>query len=451
MIPAHIRDDRFASAGTAGRPLGALVATVALVLGLGTAARAQKVGVNCAADGGTNCTAAIPDGGGSLASTVSVPAGACPSVERVCVALGVEHTEMADVGIGLAHLATTVGVSGGTGVDLLRTQVFETEFDGLNGAGTWTLMVSDHVAGEYGAVNNWALGLCCGSDCGDGLVRVDPVSGLTTTEAGGMAAFSVELTCPPFHEVVIPSIASDDASEGVADVSMLSFTAANWTAPQLVTATGQDDPLLDGDIPYGIALGAAVVGSPFSLLQPADLYNPPSVYAGVDPADVALVNLDDETDLAIRKTIVTVGPPVIYEITATNEGLGLVLGALVTDPFPAGLACSWTCTGSGGGMCTAGPASGDIADAINLPPGASVTYTATCAAAAGVVSLRNTATVSPPPGARDLDPADNSASAAPPARIAPAPTLAPWGIAAALAVLALVARRRLSRSTNRPD
>jgi uncharacterized repeat protein (TIGR01451 family) len=159
-----------------------------------------------------------------------------------------------------------------------------------------------------------------------------------------MAQFSVELTCPPFHEVTIPGIASTDTTEGVPDKSSLVFNAGNWATPQTVTSTGQDDSLLDGDIPYNIPLGVAALGALFAVLDPADLYNPPSVYAGVNAADVALVNLDDETDLALEKKLVTTGPPAIFTITATNQGPGTVMGATVTDNFPAGFTCTWTCT-----------------------------------------------------------------------------------------------------------
>jgi subtilisin-like proprotein convertase family protein len=418
------------------------------VLGTGRAALAQKVGFDCAADGGTNCTELIPDGG-SLASTVTIP-GACSPVARVCVALGVEHSEMSDLTITLSHNMVSVPIAAATSPDLQRGQIFESEFDGLDGAGTWTLTLADAMTGDYGALNNWALGLCCGANCGNGLVRVNPTTGLVTTEAGGTAQFSVELTCPPFHNVTIPSIASSDSTEGVANASSLSFTSGNWTVPQMVTATGQDDALLDGDVPYAIPLGIATLGARFApSVVPADLYDPPSLYAGVNPADVALINLDDETDLAIKKTLVTSGPPVIYSITASNHGLGTVIGATVIDNFPAGLICSWTCTAAAGATCTAGPVAGNINDSVNLPPGISVTYTATCTIGSGSQFI-NSASIVPPAGVHEIDPRDNGDTAA---RVAlpapaPAPALSMVGVAIALLLLAGIARRRfLARLT----
>jgi uncharacterized repeat protein (TIGR01451 family) len=432
------------------RTTSGVIAALAVIVLAVTPAGAQKVGVNCLADGGTDCTELIPDGSGFLMSSVTVPAGGCASVARVCVALGVEHSEMSDLTITLNHNATSIPISGGTSPDLRTGQIFETEFDGQNGAGTWTLQIGDSIHGDYGGLNNWVLGLCCGADCGSGLVRVNPTSGLVTTESGGTAQFSVELTCPPFHEVTIPGIASSDTTEGLANVSSLLFNAGNWSMAQNVMSTGQDDPLLDGDIPYSIPLGAAVLGAAFNVLQPADLYNPPSLYGGVDPADVGLVNLDNETDLSITKELVTVGPPVRYTITATNEAPGAVMGATVTDIFSLGLTCSWTCVGTGGGTCTPGPVAGSISDTVNLPPGASVTYSVTCTAAPGA-SLVNTATIAPPSGVTDRDGSDNSDTvepAAPPVA-APAPALSLWGMALALLAIAFVARRQFARAKGR--
>ncbi|MCB1607946.1 MAG: DUF11 domain-containing protein, partial [Xanthomonadales bacterium] len=121
------------------------------------------------------------------------------------------------------------------------------------------------------------------------------------------------------------------------------------------------------------------------------------------------------TDLAITKTngatSVNPGNSTVYTITASNNGMTPVSGNTVTDTFPA--ACTtvtWTCVGAGGGTCTAAGA-GNINDTVDLPAGASVTYTATCnvdSAATG--TLDNTATIAIGPGVMELNPADNSAT-----------------------------------------
>ena len=120
-------------------------------------------------------------------------------------------------------------------------------------------------------------------------------------------------------------------------------------------------------------------------------------------------------DLSITKTdgvtSVNAGGTATYTIVASNAGPDAVNGATVADTFPA--ACtsvSWTCTGAGGGTCTAN-GSGNISDTVNLPSGGSVTYTAACAVSSGASgSLANTATVAGIGGVAEVNPANNSAT-----------------------------------------
>lgn len=109
-------------------------------------------------------------------------------------------------------------------------------------------------------------------------------------------------------------------------------------------------------------------------------------------------------------TAVPGGNPVVYTIIASNAGPGDAPGSTVADTFPAGLTCSWTCVGGGGGTCTAS-GSGNINNVVNLPLGGSVTYTASCTIPSSATgSLSNTATVTPPGTIIDPVPANNSAT-----------------------------------------
>ena len=110
-------------------------------------------------------------------------------------------------------------------------------------------------------------------------IRVTPTAGLTTTEAGGQAFFLVALGAPPTSDVTIP-VNSGNLAEATVSTTSLTFTPANWNVPQVVTITGVDDAARDGDISYTIVLGTAAS---------VDL-----VYNGVDPADVAVVNSDND-------------------------------------------------------------------------------------------------------------------------------------------------------------
>jgi uncharacterized repeat protein (TIGR01451 family) len=118
-------------------------------------------------------------------------------------------------------------------------------------------------------------------------------------------------------------------------------------------------------------------------------------------------------DLSIAKAAggatATSGGTLTYTITAGNAGPSAVTDAVVSDAFPAGLACSWTCAAAGGAACTPGPVAGDLADLPDLPPGATATYTATCAIAPTTQGqVCNAATVAAPAGVTDPTPGNDA-------------------------------------------
>lgn len=111
-------------------------------------------------------------------------------------------------------------------------------------------------------------------------VTVKPTTGLSTTEAGGTAVFTVRLNSKPMADVIIP-ISSSRVAEGTVPPAPLTFTADNWNAPQTVTVTGVDDSAADGNQTYKIVLGAATSAD--------------KGYTSIDPEDVTLTNVDDES------------------------------------------------------------------------------------------------------------------------------------------------------------
>jgi hypothetical protein len=110
-------------------------------------------------------------------------------------------------------------------------------------------------------------------------ITISPQGGLTTTEAGGTATFSVTLSSRPTAPVTI-GLSSSNPAEGMVAPASLTFTAANWNTAQRVTITGVDDTVVDGAVAYSIITGAASSADP--------LYN------GLDPADVSVTNSDDD-------------------------------------------------------------------------------------------------------------------------------------------------------------
>src|SRR6185503_8898616 len=108
-----------------------------------------------------------------------------------------------------------------------------------------------------------------------------------TTEAGGQATFTIVLTSQPTASVVI-GLSSNDLTEGTVVPASLTFTTGNWNVAQTVTVTGVNDDVADGNVTYGIVTAAATSTDPG--------------YSGLNPADVQVTNVDDETPG------ITVGP-----------------------------------------------------------------------------------------------------------------------------------------------
>ena len=87
-------------------------------------------------------------------------------------------------------------------------------------------------------------------------ITVDADRGPGHDRGGGTATFTVVLNSQPTADVTI-ALSSSDTTEGTVAPASLTFTAANWNAPQTVTVTGVDDCVDDGDVAYTIVTAAA--------------------------------------------------------------------------------------------------------------------------------------------------------------------------------------------------
>ncbi len=92
-------------------------------------------------------------------------------------------------------------------------------------------------------------------------ITVNPTAGLTTTEAGGTATFTVVLNTQPTANVTI-GLSSNDLTEGTVAPASVTFTPGNWNVAQTVTVTGVDDAVVDGNIAYTIVTAAAAEHGP---------------------------------------------------------------------------------------------------------------------------------------------------------------------------------------------
>jgi len=133
---------------------------------------------------------------------------------------------------------------------------------------------------------------------------VTPTSGLTTTEAGGAATFTIVLNSQPTANVTIP-LSSNDTTEGTVSPTSVTFTPANWNIAQTVTITGADDALVDGPIAYTIVTGAATSSD--------------ANYNGLNAADVAVTNNDNDTAANTPPTISDIGNQTANENTPVNS------------------------------------------------------------------------------------------------------------------------------------
>lgn len=166
---------------------------------------------------------------------------------------------------------------------------------------------------------------------------------------------------------------------------------------------------------------------------PADCDNPSEVVltAEAELVDDNLLNNSDTATLALTppdscpvnlrvlkgstSTTFSPGNLAFFTVLVLNDGPETAFGARVHDPIQSGLlgpSAKWTCTASPGATCTPEEGTGGIVGEVDLPPGATVTYSLQAtveAQACGTVS--NTAFVTAAPPNVDTQPGDNSSSA----------------------------------------
>ena len=110
-----------------------------------------------------------------------------------------------------------------------------------------------------------------------GGIFVTPTAGLTTTQAGGTATFTVVLDGAPAANVTI-GLSSSNTSAGMVSPSQLIFTPQNWNTAQTVTVTGVNDFIDHGS-----------QGQAYTIITAPAVSTDP-VYSGFDPSDVAVTN-----------------------------------------------------------------------------------------------------------------------------------------------------------------
>jgi len=154
--------------------------------------------------------------------------------------------------------------------------------------------------------------------------NISPISG-ATSETGGSATFTVQLTTQPSSDVSI-DINSDNTAEGTIDKTVLTFTQSDWNTAQTVTVTGEDDNVEDGDQTYAINFVSAVSSD--------------NNYINLTPGNVNVINTDDEGNPTVSLSIIN---PSINE----NGGAAIVyadLSGLTNQPVTVNLGYRGTAT-----------------------------------------------------------------------------------------------------------
>ena len=177
------------------------------------------------------------------------------------------------------------------------TGVDDTAVDGNQGY-TIILGVASSADSNYSGLDPADVSVSNTDDDTAGITIYSP--GDNTTESGGSFTFTAKLNSQPSSDVTF-SVSSSDTSEGSASQSSLTFTSSNWGTEQYVQISGVDDSLDDGNQNYTVTIGATSSSD--------------SNYYGIDPDDLSVTNIDDDT---AGFTVTTIsGVTTEYGTTAT--------------------------------------------------------------------------------------------------------------------------------------
>lgn len=147
-----------------------------------------------------------------------------------------------------------------------------------------------------------------------GITIINPTQVRNTTEDGGMASIQMRLTTAPTSDVNI-DFTSSLLTEGTVNPSRLTFNAGNFNVLQTVMVTGVPDFVVDGDTNYTVLTAPA---------QSAD-----ADYAGINPADINVTNIDNAAAPAV-----TVNP--VTGLVTDENGTAVTFSVVLSSVAPTG-------------------------------------------------------------------------------------------------------------------
>ncbi len=314
----------------------------------------------------------------------------------------------------------------------------------LGNAGTVALTAGAPSGGAFNAAGTYFVQ----SSASNNLYTAGLAGNVTAVLVGSMGNAFQDLASVP---VALPTVAMAfaPASVGQTGASVLTFTLTNPAAVQqrgaafsdaypaglvntaapagattcaggtvTAAANGTSVTLAGGTIPAGgsctvtVNVTSATAGS---YADPLAAGAVTTVIGANVAAATATLTVIPRADLQITKTdsvaSVIQGSTLTYILVARNLGPSAVVGATLTDVFPAAVSgVNWTCTATAGSTCQAPTSgSGNISSKVNLAVNGTATFRATATASGGAGSITNTATGSPPAGTDD--PPGNSTGA----------------------------------------
>ncbi len=345
----------------------------------------------------------------------ALPAGVTLSADASCVAGGNADCGAVTGSTGQSSLgATGASIAAGSGNSLVFTApvVFASGLadDPLINAAT----AFDIPSGASGS------GFDSDVRAAQAVLNVTKTDGSTTYMPGGSATYTIVVTNDGPSDALNTTIA-DPLPTGVTLAANATCAAARTASCGTVTGSA-------GQSSFGATGAQIAAGAGNALTFAAPVGYAPNMTANplintvtvTDPAAPLPATSSDSdalseiVDLRITKTdgVTTAipGQAVSYTIVVSNAGPGDAIGATVSDTLPAVVgSATWTCAASGGSCSASG--SGSINDTVNVPVGATLTYTMVATVASGATgTLVNTASVAAPAGTTDANPADNSAT-----------------------------------------
>ncbi|MEP6994273.1 MAG: DUF11 domain-containing protein [Acidobacteriota bacterium] len=236
-----------------------------------------------------------------------------------------------------------------------------------------------------------SAGSCVANTVFDGTSDFRLLSGSDSLAAGASCTITFTTSIAYPTPGAVPTAAQDNSA----------YASSTSTGPNPGYTFPNGVPVPPADL---LASDVSTNGSTLPPTANGDTPSPTPVQFLV--SDVSIVKTDGSASA-------TPGSPIVYTITVSNAGPSAVVGASVTDTFPAVLLSpSWTCVASAGSSCAQpGPVAGNIATTVSLAVGGTATFTVTATVSPGATgTLANTASVAAPPGVTDPNPGNNSST-----------------------------------------